>query len=307
MTFSRGDVPEHLTIRITQASDPVSAVTEDDAWRALDAYPEVVVVGPVFGLAELPAHRDGCRHWRVIAAGEPSARSARRRLHAHLLRLAEDAAAPADRAAYAAAAEPLAGGAADEVAAGAHRFRVIRADAYARTGPDGPEPPRPTDPDGAPAGQGHRAPDRTAGFVIDPAAATGPSGGLLRLELLPLVHPPGRVHEDVRADADRALATHPGGVLLPTGFSVAEETGGRWRTLSCPGAGPQSARDHLARYVRALPGGSGGEYEAAARRLGAERCDEVRVCGRRFRVVRVEQLVRVGPDGPEPPRPSDAG
>src|SRR5437899_1528516 len=104
MTFSRGDVPEHLTIRITQQSDPVSAVTEDDAWRALDAYPRVVVLGPVFGVAERPvrpgpddaappsgaAPQDGSDgHWRVLSLGDPAPQGARDALGGHLRRRAK--------------------------------------------------------------------------------------------------------------------------------------------------------------------------------------------------------------------------
>lgn len=39
-------------------------------------------------------------------------------------------------------------------------------------------------------------------------------------------------------------------------------------------------------------------YATAADQLDAERADELTVAGRRFRVVRVERLVRIGPDGP---------
>lgn len=46
-------------------------------------------------------------------------------------------------------------------------------------------------------------------------------------------------------------------------------------------------------------------YAAAADRLDAARADEVEVAGRRFRVVRVERLVRIRPDEPGGPRPSD--
>ncbi|MEV8418442.1 DUF5954 family protein, partial [Streptomyces niveus] len=47
------------------------------------------------------------------------------------------------------------------------------------------------------------------------------------------------------------------------------------------------------------------EYAKAADRLDEKRGAGVAVAGRRFRVARVEQLVRIGPDGPEGPRPSD--
>jgi hypothetical protein len=48
------------------------------------------------------------------------------------------------------------------------------------------------------------------------------------------------------------------------------------------------------------------EYRAAAALLrDGTRRTEVTVLGRLFRVVRVEYIVRAGPDGPETPRPSD--
>jgi len=46
-------------------------------------------------------------------------------------------------------------------------------------------------------------------------------------------------------------------------------------------------------------------YAAAADELDAGRRWELEVARRRFRVVRVERLVRIRPDGPEGPRPSD--
>lgn len=44
---------------------------------------------------------------------------------------------------------------------------------------------------------------------------------------------------------------------------------------------------------------------AAAVRLDWEKIDEMTVLGTRYRVVRAERFIRTGPDGPEPPRPSD--
>jgi hypothetical protein len=281
MTFSRSDVPEHLTIRITQQSDPVSAVTEDDAWRAVDAYPEVAVVGAVFGFAE-PGSGG---HWRVVALGRRTPQDARELLGAHLRTMAVDSGDPGERARCSAAARRLELGDTDEVNAGDLRYRVIRAEQFVRTGPEGPEPPRPTDLDPVAPGAGRRVAARTTGLVLDPGAATGLSDGLLRLELL---------------SAGQAPRTHPGGVLLPTEFAVAEEVAGAWQPLTGSSPSPQSARDDLADYIRRVA------PAASTDRLDAERPDEIAVLGRHFRVVRVEQLVRVGPDGPEPPRPSDA-
>jgi len=46
-------------------------------------------------------------------------------------------------------------------------------------------------------------------------------------------------------------------------------------------------------------------YQDAARLLERERRSQFTVGGRRFRIIRVETAVRPGPDGPEPPQPSD--
>ncbi|HUZ54753.1 MAG TPA: DUF5954 family protein [Streptosporangiaceae bacterium] len=46
-------------------------------------------------------------------------------------------------------------------------------------------------------------------------------------------------------------------------------------------------------------------YQDAARLLERERRSQLTVARRRFRIIRVETAIRAGPDGPEPPRPSD--
>jgi hypothetical protein len=162
-------------------------------------------------------------------------------------------------------------------------------------------------------GLADKVPDPAAGFVIDPAAATGMSEGIVKLELLESVRKEGTVPPEVREDSARAAHTHPGGVLLPPAFTAGELAGGHWGPA---GAGtsptPQGARDSLAGYLRVtapwklrLSPDERAAYAAAADRLDPGRADEVTVAGRHFRVVRVERLVRVGPDGPEGPRPSD--
>jgi hypothetical protein len=149
--------------------------------------------------------------------------------------------------------------------------------------------------------------------VIDPAAATGISEGILKLELLECARKDGTVPDPVRADSVRAMRTHPGGVLLPPAFTVAELAGGRWQPL---GAGtsptPLAARDSLALYLR-VPApwdprqdpGQCAKYGAAADQLDQSRASDPVAAGRQFRIVRIERLIRVGPDGPEGPRPSD--
>jgi len=46
-------------------------------------------------------------------------------------------------------------------------------------------------------------------------------------------------------------------------------------------------------------------YAAAADLLEREQASEITAAGRRFRISRIERLVRMNSGGPEPPRPSD--
>jgi hypothetical protein len=303
---------QHLLTKVTHRGDPVSAVTRHDAGEAeaVEAFPDVAGIGPVFGCVE-----EGEGRWRMVTLGEGFPQMARDSLGSHLRLLAQQAEETGDSVLSekcTAAALRLDWEVVNELAVAGRRFRIIRADQFARMGPDGPEPPRPTNPDAESAGHGHPAPQPAKGFVIDPAAATGPTDGLLRRELLPRVYKNATVPPHVRADALRALETHPGGVLLPTEFAVAEEVGGRWQPMAASCPTPQSARDTLAFYFREmgprilrLDEADKARFAQAADRLDAERGDEIQVLGRRFRVVRIQQLIRIGPDGPESPRPSD--
>ncbi len=156
-------------------------------------------------------------------------------------------------------------------------------------------------------------PGPATGFVIDPATATGMAEAIVKVELLTSIYKNGTVPAEVRDDSARAGQAHPGGVLLPATFTTAEQVQGRWRPVDDgTSATPQDARDSLALYLRVtapwelrLGPADRAVYAAAADRLDEQRADELEVAGRRFRVVRVERLVRTGPDGPERPRPSD--
>ncbi|WP_262059540.1 DUF5954 family protein [Streptomyces sp. STR69] len=98
-------------------------------------------------------------------------------------------------------------------------------------------------------------------------------------------------------------------------FGVAEELdSGGWQVLSRFGnMAPQGSRDALAMTFRqrAREAGDAGdtatrqEWLRGAERLDWEKADELTVLDRRFRVVRADQFIRMGPTGPEPPRPSD--
>ncbi|MFC4031974.1 DUF5954 family protein [Streptomyces polygonati] len=332
-----GDDSAHRTAPGSDPESPVAALADLEAWKARKTYPSTLLAGgPVFGIARERAEGG----WEVQPYFSGLApQDARDSLAGYLRGLAEQpegspdenpegapaagppAPAPADRPAapradYLAAADRLDRAEADEVTAGGERFRVIRAERFIRMGPDGPEPPRATDPDPAHgAGRGGdpvAAPDPAAGLVIDPVSPGG-SEGVLDAELLAALRRNDTVPNDVYDDSRVAARTHPGTLLLPASFMTAEREGGRWRPHSTgTAATPHDARDGLAVHLRVLvpwqrdlTPGEHEVYKRAADLLDAEQPDELDVAGRHFRIVRVERLVRVGPDGPEGPRPSD--
>ncbi|MGA5702539.1 DUF5954 family protein [Peterkaempfera bronchialis] len=308
-------VEEHRVIRVAPQDSPVADLMDLEAWEARGDYPELRARGPLFAVGRL---RDDGQHgggqrddalWEIVLLEEGNPQAARDALLWRLKTQGRETEDPAARAAYLAASKRLEWEALDELTVLGDAYRVIRGDLLVRFGPDGPEPPRPTDPDG----QDPRAPHRAEGFVIDPARATGMSEAVLRAELLDFAYSREVVPEDVYADSVRARTTHPGVVLLPAGFAVAERQAGReWEPMSGVCATPQAARDGLSDYLRDLAprlldltGAEQAAYAREADRLGATRDHQAQVAGRHFRVVRVESIVRVGPDGPELPRPSD--
>jgi hypothetical protein len=270
--------------------DPVAAVLLADACRAIAAYPETIPVGPLFTAAERVA--DG---WQVVCPCDPLPQGARELLADHL----EDTAghdASARSAVRLLRREPVGRAAVDEVRTAGRRFRVIRIEQLVRTGPDGPEPPRPTDFDPRP-GDDRLPRHRPYDLIADGRCAPDPA------TLGPVWGPPGG---------------GPAGpfwtpVQLAPAFTVAERPDGRWRPVGRLHDTPQQARDSLATYFRHVvpaierPGETElAEYERAAVLMeDATRRNGIAVAGRRFRIVRLERLAMIGPDGPEPPRPSD--
>jgi Family of unknown function (DUF5954) len=297
--------------RGTQATaprSPVAALADVETWKARKAYPSTLFAGgPVFGVARERAEGGWELQPHFTGLAPQDARDA---LGAHF-RVLAGAGGPA-AGEYAAAAERLDWEALDELAAADRRYRIVRAERFIRMGPDGPEPPRVTDPDRTDPAQ---APlDPAAGLVIDPGDDDGLAPGVLRVELLTALLKNGSVPRDVREDSRAAARTHPGGVLLPATFMAAEREGGRWRPQSTGTAPtPRDARDGLAVQLRVmvpwqkdLTDEEHELYKRAADHLDTEQCNELDVAGRHFRVIRVERLIRVGPWGPEGPRPSDA-
>jgi len=307
------DVPGYQTIRVGAVEAPVAALADLEAWQAHEEFPDIRFSGPVFGVARERSHGGWELHPYFGALAPQAARDS---MGSHFRKLAHEAEQSGDQAGRAEclrAAEAMDRTALDEVRVLGTRYRVVRADRFVRSGPAGPEPPRPSDPDPGEPGLAGEVPDPVAGFVIDPVTVTGMSEGILKLELLDAIYPEGVVPAGVRGDCLAAARTHPGGVLLPVAFTVAELAGGRWRAAQAgTSATPQGARDRLAGYLRVMaPWELGldeterGVYAAAAGQLDAGRGNELAVAGRRFQVVRVERLIRIGPDGPEGPRPSD--
>lgn len=314
---------------------PVEAVEEADALDAARQVQTLMVRGPLFGVvAQDPGE---ARRWRVVAAVTcATPQDARDRLNSMLWFRAKDEAQSRDeRRALLAAVARLESERVDELTVLGVRYRMVRADEYAGAGPDGIELPRPTDPEPAVANwdRSSREPEVDAGLVLDAEAPITPTQAAERLAMRSLAYSGTRYPPDVLRDSARAVDSHPEVLLLPTTFRVLKHTGDRWtitgslhstahdarrslefgltwfeprhqgyidfeadkdtdaRTLVAAGTHP--AAQELAAFVH------------AADRLRHERANEVEVNGEVRRICRMRRLVRWGPDGPEPPRPSD--
>ncbi|MFS0692209.1 DUF5954 family protein [Streptomyces nitrosporeus] len=316
MTGYRDRAPGYLTFRVAPQEGPIAAFAEQEAWQARELYPDLMGVG----LAEFfHAREHEAGGWELSEYGTDTPQGARDSLGSHF-RLRSSAAGEAGekkaQKTWMAAALRMDREVVDEIRVLGERFRIVRAAKFIRMGNGGPEPPRPSDPDPDPAetGANHRTRSRTKGFVVDPYISTGLSDSLLKLDLVRFIGTSPGAGPEIREDALRAAVEYPGGVLLPPVFMISERTDGRW-TPHNPGSAdvtPQEARDGLASWLRVmapftmdLPDGKRAEYARAADVLDEKRCNTLSVDGYRFRVTRVERLVRVGPDGPEGPRPSD--
>ncbi|MFJ2606809.1 DUF5954 family protein [Streptomyces sp. NPDC091279] len=307
-------VPGYLTFRVAPQDGPIAAFAEQEAWQARELYPDILglALAEYFWAKELDTGG-----WELSKFPSDVPQGARESLGHHFRMRSVAAQEAGDTKAaevWMAAGIRMDYEVIDEIRVRGERFRIVRASRFLRTGPNGPEPPRPSDPDPGEIGEGRDFPSRTEGFVVDPHTSTGLSEGLLRLDLLRFVgavpgSPPG-----VRRDALRAAEEYPGGVLLPAVFMISERVDGQW-TAFHPGssdATPQGARDGLTTWLRVMAPFTlrmteeqKAEFARAADVFDEKRRNNLIVDGRRFRVVRVERLMRVGPDGPEKPRPSD--
>ncbi|WP_157963667.1 DUF5954 family protein [Actinocorallia populi] len=286
---------------LTTTDDPVRALVAHDARRARREYPLTVLAGPMFGVAE-----ELGGDWRVITLGEATPQCSRDDLAGHLRLEARAAAEPEP---YLAAARVLDWERYDELVVAGRRFRIIRVEQILRLNLSGePEPPRPTDPDPRTAPAPRYETLGPSGRAGHPEAECAE----LAVRFAEAVEQPGAPNEQARSDARRAARSHPVPIPMLPAFSVAEYLHDGWRssTAACPT--PQRAREALAEYlqqvapvVERVDEPTRTAYDRAAARLLAGRLDALEVCGRRFRIIRVEKAARFGEDGPEPPRPSD--
>ncbi|WP_324607828.1 DUF5954 family protein [Streptomyces sp. NRRL F-5123] len=299
---------------MTAPEGPIAALADEEAWYARERYPDLLGAGMAeyFWARELESGG-----WELCEYGGSWPQQARDSLGSHFRLNAQGAGKEGDANAqrrWNAAALRMDREVVDEVSVLGERFRIVRAAHFIRSGPAGPEPPRPTDPDPAEVGDGHRVPSRTKGFVVDPLTGTGMSDGILKLDLLPMAPVLKDAPDEMNDEARAAIHRYPGGVLLPAAFVISARVNGRWG-FHQPGSiysTPQGARDSLAFWLRVMgpfrqrmPEEQKAEYAAAADRLDEKRSNVVTIDGHRFRITRVERLVRIGPDGPELPRPSD--
>lgn len=291
-----------------------------EALRAQRTHPATLWFGPTYGVME---RTDA--GWLMSAMSDPTPQEARDGLGWWFRILARRRSTDeVAREAYWEASALLERERLNEIVVAGRYLRVVRADQFVRYGLTGPEPPRSTDPDadagadpevgtGAGAGRsgsGRPGVDKLTGGLLGPAETPG-SAPLLgeRWEAVPKgpMVPP-----DVTRHAQEALATHPRIVMLSTRFAVAQQEDAYWPAQTVAIPSPREAREALATYfdriapvmLRPSPAELA-EFRKAARLLEREQINQVTVAGRRFRIVRVETVVRVGPDGPEPPRPSD--
>lgn len=306
--------PDHLIMRVQVDDHPVAAAIEADAADAARRYTHYIIRGPVFGLAAKEPEEAGWRVIAPIADGFPQI--PRDALNSLLwMKAKDDTDDPAVRRELLAAVACLETEPIDEIDVLGVRYRVVRGDEFVYTDHDGLEPPRPADTDALVPDWGEcvAEPEVDSQFVIDHSAATGVVASAERLALQELRYSSERYPADVRADSLLAVETHPGVVLLPPTFRAVERTDTGWEPLTGVLATPHAARRALVsaltwlwpRMYR-LDEDEQAEYARAAELFkSAGRANELNVLGRRFAIVRIGRMVRIGLDGPEPPRPSD--
>jgi hypothetical protein len=276
-----------------------------EALRAQRTHPATLWFGPTYGVME---QTDA--GWLMSCMTDPTPQAARDGLGWWFRILARRrSTGEAEREAYWAASALLERERRNELFVAGRRFRVVRADRFFRYGLTGPEQPRSTDPDTDRAVK-HGIFDKLTAGLLGPGEP--PGGTALLGERWEAVPKGPMVPSDVTRDAQRALESHPKVAMLAPRFAVVEEKDGHWPAQTGAIPSPHDARRALATYFREIvpvmlePSDEElAAYRQAAQRLEEDRVHQVRVAGRRFRIIRVETVVRLGPDGPEPSRPSD--
>ncbi|MEU2564425.1 DUF5954 family protein [Streptomyces longispororuber] len=304
-----------LHSELVRRDDPAEWVGEADALDASYRYPHLAVRGPVFGLAAREAGEG--TEWRLlndVVDGTPQ--QARDGLNSLLWFKAKDEVETrAERRALLAAVARLERERINEVTVLGTHYRVVRGEEFARTGRDGLEPPRPTDPEPLVPSWDERSTTAShdAGFVLAPGQDGGVMAGALRLALRDFAYVADDYPPEAEEEARRALREYPDVVLLPVSFGVAERRGEQWRPRGALMPTPHDARRLLVHgltefwpLLYELDEARRAAFARAAERFkAAGRANEAVVGKQCFRVCRVERMVRVGPGGPEPARPSD--
>ncbi|MFJ5798182.1 DUF5954 family protein [Streptomyces decoyicus] len=300
---------------LVRRDDPTEWVAEADAVDASYRYPHLTLRGPVFGLAA--RHPEPGADWRLLRpaiGGTPQ--EARDSLNSLLwFKAKDDTDDPRRRRELLSAVSVLEHEPVDELTVLGVRYRVVRGDEFARSGPGGLEPPRPTDPPSTdPSWEGrHEVPSRDLDFALTPDRDDGFMAGAMKLALKGFAYSGPRFPADVRLDSERAVASHPDVTLLPVGFGVVERHGRGWLPKGALMPTPHDARrllfDGMTEFWPLLHNFTDrqrAQYAQAAEQFkAAGQADEARVGDALFRICRIERMVRSGPDGPEPPRPSD--
>ncbi|MDX6741657.1 DUF5954 family protein [Actinocorallia sp. A-T 12471] len=301
-------------INLVADLDPAMAVRDQELGERMRVHPKMFPAGPPdFGWAVQVG-----REWRIGGAGGTCPDAARRGLAAHLRRTADQLPGSQEKRvremfAVAGKLDPEEGEqlAKDEWEIGDKRFRIIRVEKYTLIGNGVLEPPRHTDTDPPEAALPLK------GHPIDPLVPAGYWEAQLRMNLCSYEPIPGTVPEQIQVEARHAVRTHPSVITLPPEFTVVEIEDGRSNPIT-GGNGPEQARRSLANYfgdllprVREFKGDPASPAELARWRRVAAWIEQNPgpqwdVMGRRFRTVRVSRFLRLGRDGPESPRPSDA-
>ncbi|GAA2596423.1 DUF5954 family protein [Actinomadura fulvescens] len=304
-------MPGYDHINLVADLDPVAAVRDEETGERIRRFPKLIPAGsPDFGFAIQTGTQ-----WRIGCTGACDPSGARYDLARHLRTKVEWQKDPGVVRAMRAAADRLdppegEPSSMDEWELGEHRYRIIRIEKFTLINQGVMEPPRVTDSD---------CPETDAQLrdhLIDPRAPAGQWEAQLRLNLVGYIPRPGDVSDEFMAEARQAIRAYAGVVLLPPTFTVLEIAGTKAKPIT-GGNDPREARDHLAGYFTdLLPGlrefqgdpatdAELAEWRHAAEQIKATNGHDFSVLGRRFHTIRVSRMLRLGRDGPEPPRHSD--